>query len=81
MGVTAFVSRVANYFSFKEPLAAMEFSDEELLEDAHEKLIQARNVFATTEPDFIDYAVYNLQAAEERYNSLFKRIKRSHYNA
>lgn len=81
MGVTAFASRVANYLALKEPETVKVFTDEELLEDAREQLIQARNTFALTEPDFIDYAVYNLRAAEERYNSLFKRIKNKHLNA
>ncbi len=75
MGITDLLSRVVQYFSIKEPEPPKGFSDEELLRDAHEKLNQARNVFARTDPEFIDYAVYNLRAAEERYNSLVKRIK------
>lgn len=81
MGVTAFVSQIVNHLALKGPDPMEQFTDEELLDDAREKLIQARNIFATTEPDFIDYAVYNLRAAEERYNSLIKRLKKKYHNA
>lgn len=75
MKLSSMVSRVMQYFLIKERKPTNHFTDEELLEDAYQKLVEARNIFSSTDPEFIDYAVYNLRAAEEKYNSLLKQIK------
>lgn len=52
-------------------------SDEELLEGAYQELVEARCLFTQAqEPDMIDYAVFRLKAAEQRYDYLIRRIKR-----
>lgn len=76
MGISNMISRVLQYFLLKEKPPTNQFSEEELLQDAHQKLEEARNIFSSTDPEFIDYAVYNLRAAEEKYNSLIKQLKR-----
>lgn len=75
MGITDMISRVLQYFLINDAKPANQLSDQELLQDAHNKLVEARNIFSSTDPEFIDYAVYNLRAAEERYNSLIKQAK------
>lgn len=75
MGLSNMISRLLQYFLIKERPPINQFSEEELLQDAHQKLVEARNIFSSTDPEFIDYAVYNLRAAEEKYNSLIKQIK------
>lgn len=75
MGLSNMISRLLQYFLIKERPPTNQFSEEELLQDAHQKLVEARNIFSSTDPEFIDYAVYNLRAAEEKYNSLIKQIK------
>lgn len=52
------------------------FTDEELLEEAGMELNQARNLFTQVEdPEMIDYAIFQLTAAEQRYDYLLRRIK------
>lgn len=52
------------------------FSEEQMVEEAHQALIQAQNLFARVEdPDMIDYAIYSMKAAEERFDFLVKAIK------
>jgi hypothetical protein len=51
-------------------------TDEELLRQAHCELQQASNLFSRVEdPDMIEYAIYNLKAAEKRYGFYLKRQK------
>lgn len=51
-------------------------TDEELLEGAYQELVEARCLFTQAqEPDMIDYAVFRLKAAEQRYDYLIRRIK------
>lgn len=51
-------------------------TDEELLEEAGMELKQARNLFTQVEdPEMIDYAIFQLKAAEQRYDYLLRRIK------
>lgn len=60
----------------KETVDACALTDEELLKQAHQELEDAYHVFTRAEePDMIDYAVYNLKAAEKRYGYLLKRIR------
>lgn len=51
-------------------------SDEELLRQAHQELMDAQIRFAAVkEPELIDCAIYALKAAEMRYDYLIRRIK------
>lgn len=75
MKLTNIIGRVMQYFLIKEKTSTNHFTDEQLLEDAHQRLEEARNIFSSTDPEFIDYAVYNLRAAEERYNALIRQLK------
>lgn len=51
-------------------------TDENLLYEAQQELIQARSLFAQAEdPEMIDYAIFHLKAAEQRYDYLIRRIK------
>jgi hypothetical protein len=59
-----------------ETLEAKPFSEEQMVEEAHQALIEAQNLFARVEdPDMIDYAIYSMKAAEERFDFLVKAIK------
>ena len=59
----------------------MAFSDRELLAEAHQELMCAHNMFArVVEEEMIDCAIYSINAAEKRYNYLYKKIKQE-YNA
>jgi hypothetical protein len=56
-------------------------TDEELLREAQADLEGADNLFMRmTEPEMVDYAIYQLYAAEKRYNYLFKLIKAKRLN-
>ncbi|MDD3852866.1 MAG: DUF2508 family protein [Syntrophomonadaceae bacterium] len=56
-------------------------TDEELLLEAQAELEGAENLFMRmTEPEMVDYAIFQLYAAEKRYNYLFKLIKGKHLN-
>lgn len=51
-------------------------SVEELIQQAHQDLIHAQNMFARVEdPEMIDYAIYTLKAAEERYSYLLRKLR------
>lgn len=51
-------------------------TDEELLEEAYQELVEARSLFTQVqEPEMIDYAIFHLKAAEQRYDYLIRRIK------
>lgn len=57
-----------------------DYSDQELLKQAHLELVCAHNMFARVlDEDMIDCAIFNINAAEKRYNYLIKRIKQTHY--
>lgn len=52
------------------------FTEENMIEEAHQALLQAQNLFSRVEdPDMIDYAIYSMKAAEERFDYLVKSIK------
>lgn len=70
-------TKACNYILLKdEDISAHDYSDEEMLEQAHRELVQAQNLFSRVdEPEMIDYAVLNMIAAEKRYNYLIKKIK------
>lgn len=62
-------------------LENMEFSDQELLKEAHRELMCAHNMFArVVDEEMVDCAIYNINAAEKRYNYLYKKIKQE-YNS
>ncbi|NLJ72337.1 MAG: DUF2508 family protein [Syntrophomonadaceae bacterium] len=69
------LANLFNYLLIKEEKPINIVSDEEVLENAHQELQEARNVFASIDKDFVDYAIYNLKAAEEKYNQLIKKAK------
>lgn len=48
-----------------------------LINQARDELLAARHMFAEMEdPDMVDWAVYNISAAEKRYNYLIKTYRR-----
>ena len=52
------------------------FSEENMIEEAHQALIQAQNLFSRVEdPDMIEYAIYSMKAAEERFDYLVRTVK------
>lgn len=51
-------------------------TEEQLLEEAFQELVEARCLFTQAqEPDMIDYAIFHLKAAEQRYDYLIRGIK------
>lgn len=57
----------------------LDFSDRELLKEAYQELICAQNMFArVVDEEMIDCAIYSINAAEKRYNYLYKKIKQEH---
>lgn len=59
-----------------DPAGKSILTDEELLDEAGMELNQARNLFTQAEdPEMIDYAIFHLNAAEQRYDYLLRRIK------
>lgn len=68
--------RAKDYIFMGERLPADEFGPERMLELAQQELESAYNLFSRAEdPDMIEYAVFNLKAAEKRYDYLIKRAK------
>ncbi|MDD3271073.1 MAG: DUF2508 family protein [Syntrophomonadaceae bacterium] len=56
-----------------------DFSDRELLNEAHQELICAHNMFArVVDEEMVDCAIYSISAAEKRYNYLYKKIKQEY---
>nr|WP_312577849.1 YaaL family protein [Sedimentibacter sp.] len=51
------------------------------IETARKAWEDAQNIFENvTNPDLIDYAIYNVDAAEKRYTYLLKQIKSGNIN-
>ncbi|HZJ83920.1 MAG TPA: DUF2508 family protein [Syntrophomonadaceae bacterium] len=75
MRISDMLNQALEYLLIKDIKKDIFMSDEEILQDAHQRLKEARNTFANVDPDFIVYAIYNLRAAEERYNLLIKQTK------
>ena len=47
-----------------------------MIEAANQEVAAARNLFARAEdPDMIEWAIFNLMAAEKRYNYLLKKYR------
>lgn len=52
------------------------------LENAKKEWEEAKNIFENvSEPDLVDYAIYNVEAAEKKYVYLLKLIKNEKLNA
>lgn len=52
------------------------------LENAKKEWEEAKNIFENvSEPDLVDYAIYNVEAAEQKYVYLLKQIKSEKLNA
>lgn len=46
------------------------------LENAKKEWEEAKNIFENaSEPDLVDYAIYNIEAAERKYVYLLRKIK------
>jgi hypothetical protein len=75
---SSIISKAYHFLLLKEEVIDKKpVSDEEILFHAREELSQAQNLFSMVEdPELIDYAVLKLKAAEQRYNYLFKTIKK-----
>lgn len=73
-----FINKAYDYVLFKDSGETKDnFSDYKLLMQAKAELDSAQNVFsAIDDPEMIDWAVFNLRAAEERYDILIKKMKR-----
>lgn len=54
------------------------YSQDQMLDEAHQALVQAQNLFSRVDdPDMIEYAIYTMKAAEERYDFLIRSMKAS----
>jgi hypothetical protein len=51
------------------------------LENAKKEWEEAKNIFENvSEPDLVDYAIYNVEAAEKKYVYLLRQIKKENVN-
>lgn len=51
------------------------------LENAKKEWEEAKNIFENvSEPDLVDYAIYNVEAAERKYVYLLRKIKSENAN-
>lgn len=51
------------------------------LENARKEWEDAKNIFENvSEPDLVDYAIYNVKAAEKKYVYLLRQIKNDNLN-
>ncbi len=78
MGICSILwNKAWEHLLLREEVVNKEISNEEMLNEAHQKLTEARNLFARVDdPEMIDYAIFNLKAAEKRYNYLIKIMKK-----
>ena len=80
-GVFTRLSRISQTAEVVKDDNPKPFSEEEMIEEAHQALVQAQNLFSRVEdPDMIDYAIYTMKAAEERFDFLVKSIKLKNQN-
>lgn len=69
-------AKTKNYICLKEEPPTHSFETLQMLELARQELDSAYNLFSRAEdPDLIECAVYNLKAAEKRYDYLLKQTK------
>lgn len=51
------------------------------LQNAKKEWEEAKNIFENvSEPDLVDYAIYNVEAAEQKYVYLLRQIKNENAN-
>jgi len=83
--VTRIINRVVGFFIIGQAVeqkgcAPREFLDQ--VRDAHSEWCSALNRFNyCTEADIIDFAVYNLSAAEKRYTYFIKKARKENITA
>lgn len=67
---------------FKSPKNADDKNDLYVnLENAKKEWEEAKNIFENvSEPDLVDYAIYNVEAAEKKYVYLLRQIKNENFN-
>lgn len=77
MGIcTKWWGKALDFLVLQESRDEVHLTDEELLDSAHQELVQALSLFAQAEdPAMIDSAIFRLKAAEQRYDYLVRRIK------
>ncbi|HCF49698.1 MAG TPA: hypothetical protein DER60_05410 [Syntrophomonas sp.] len=69
-------AKTKEYICMKEEPASDAYGQEQMLELAKQELDLAYNMFSRAEdPDMIECAVFNLKAAEKRYDFLIKQAK------
>lgn len=68
--------------SFKAPKNTSDKNDLYInLENAKREWEEAKNIFENvSEPDLVDYAIYNVEAAERKYVYLLRQIKNENTN-
>lgn len=68
--------------SFKNQKVANDKNDLYInLENAKKEWEEAKNIFENvSEPDLVDYAIYNVEAAERKYVYLLRQIKNEELN-
>ncbi|MGE5415762.1 MAG: DUF2508 family protein [Acidobacteriota bacterium] len=63
-------------FSEEEKSVTGEWSEDRIVEDAKKEWQTAMKIFEeTTDPELIEYAVYNLQAAEKKFQYHINRMR------
>lgn len=71
---------LARLFWLKKDVPLSLPSEQEMLERAKSELDCAYNILSNIEePDMLDWAIFNLRAAEEKYNFILRRIKGKKY--
>ena len=77
MGIASKIwAKTKELICMKEEPISYPFGAEEMLAQAKKELDSAYNLFSRAEdPDLIECAVYNLKAAEKRYDFLIKQAK------
>jgi len=69
-----YLKNIANSIKAQETEDSTDIYDS--IEHAKKNWEDAKNIFENvTNPDLIDYAIYNVDAAEKRYTYLLKQIK------
>lgn len=68
---------------FENYKAKKESSKDEItiIENAKKEWEDAKNIFENvTQPDLVDYAIYKVEAAEQKYVYLLKQFKSNNFN-
>ncbi|MGE5405854.1 MAG: DUF2508 family protein [Candidatus Saccharibacteria bacterium] len=64
------------FYSEEENPAMGEWSEDRIVEEAKKEWQTAMKIFEeTTDPELIEYAVYNLQAAEKKFQYHINRVR------